>query len=153
MLPSHYLAVKAAMLREAAQRGILPRSEARTMSRLDASRALKVCIASCLATGNLDMRVYVHMCIRWQTGFHCPAEFPGVRVVTVQVYDLLVACGWMIGSNTSASSAAVHRADGQPVPSSAAVVKCDPLEGQINQTGISNSLRGFPGFHVGSYQL
>lgn len=43
MLPGHYLAVKAAMLREAARRGVLPRSEARTMFRLDGSRALKVC--------------------------------------------------------------------------------------------------------------
>ena len=42
MLPAHYLAVKAAMLREAARRGVLPRSEARTMFRLDHSRALKV---------------------------------------------------------------------------------------------------------------
>ena len=50
MLPSQYLAIKAAMLREAAQRGILPRSEARTMFRLDASRALKVCIAFFMAT-------------------------------------------------------------------------------------------------------
>ena len=43
MLPAHYLAVKAAMLRQAARRGVLPRSEARTMFRLDPSRALKVC--------------------------------------------------------------------------------------------------------------
>ena len=84
---------------------------------------------------------------------HCPAEFTAVRAVTVQVYDLLVACGWMIGSHTSASSAAVHRVDGQPGPSIAGVVKCDPSEGQINQTGFSNSLQGFPGFHIGSYQL
>lgn len=42
MLPAHYLAIKAAMLREAARRGVLPRSEARTMFRLDPSRALKV---------------------------------------------------------------------------------------------------------------
>jgi transcriptional adapter 2-alpha len=42
MLPGHYLAVKAAMLRETARRGVLPRSEARTMFRLDSSRALKV---------------------------------------------------------------------------------------------------------------
>ena len=42
MLPGHYLTVKAAMLREASRRGVLPRSEARTMFRLDGSRALKV---------------------------------------------------------------------------------------------------------------
>ena len=69
MLPSHYLAVKAAMLREAAQRGVLPRSEARTMSRLDASRALKVCIASCMATMNHALHMYVHVCAGWQMGF------------------------------------------------------------------------------------
>lgn len=43
MLPGHYLAVKAAMLREAARRkGHLPRSEARTMFRLEPTRALRV---------------------------------------------------------------------------------------------------------------
>ncbi len=152
ILPSQYLAIKAAMLREAAQRGILPRSEARTTCRLDASRALKVCIAYFTAIMNDDLCLSVLMYVpdgNWASE-HCPAEFTAVRAVTVQVYDLLVACGWMIGSHTSASSAAVHRVDGQPGPSNAGVVKCDPLEGQ---TGFSNSLQGFPGFHIGSYQL
>lgn len=53
MLPGHYLAVKAAMLREAARRGVLPRSEARTMFRLDASRALKVLYIYCEVCGML----------------------------------------------------------------------------------------------------
>jgi hypothetical protein len=44
MLPGQYLSVKAAMLREAARRDgqHLPRSEARTMFRLEPSRALRV---------------------------------------------------------------------------------------------------------------
>lgn len=42
MLPAHYLVVKAAMLREAARRGHLPRTEARTMFRLEPNRALRV---------------------------------------------------------------------------------------------------------------
>ena len=50
MLPAHYMAVKAAMLREAARRGVLPRSEARTMFRLDHSRALKVCLIHSLSS-------------------------------------------------------------------------------------------------------
>ena len=108
-----------------------------------------------MATVNQNVHMSVLMYVldgKW-TSKHCPAGFTIVRPITVQVYDLLVACGWMIGSHTSASSAAVHRADGQLGPSGADVVKCDPLEGQINQTGFSNSLQGFPGFHIGSYQL
>ena len=102
-----------------------------------------------------EVCAYMYMCVLG--GRHaskdCPAKLAFVRAIAVQVYDLLVACGWMIGSHASASSAAVHRADGQPGPGSAAIVKCDPLEGQISQTGFSTSLQGFPGFHIGSYQL
>lgn len=72
----------------------------------------------------------------------------------VQVYDLLVACGWMAGGNTSGPSAAGHRADGQPMPGSAGIVKCDPLEGQwppgFNTIG---NLQSFPGFHPGPFQM
>ena len=97
----------------------------------------------------------MYMCVldgKWASK-HCHSDFNVVGVAIAQVYDLLVACGWMTGSNASASSAAVHRVDGQPGSSNAAVVKCDPLEGQNTQTGFSNSIQGFPGFHMGSYQL
>ena len=70
MLPSQYLAVKAAMLREAAQRGILPRSEARTMFRLDASRALKVCVVSLTATmSQQSVHICTSVCAGRQIGF------------------------------------------------------------------------------------
>ena len=55
MLPAHYLAVKAAMLREAARRGVLPRSEARTMFRLDHSRALKVRLIPSVSSEVVDL--------------------------------------------------------------------------------------------------
>ena len=68
----------------------------------------------------------------------------------LQVYDLLVACGWMAGSHTSAPSAAMQRIDGQPPPGS--VVKCDPLEAQMHPV-FNGSLQGFPGFHPGPFQM
>lgn len=67
----------------------------------------------------------------------------------LQVYDLLVACGWMAGSHTSAPSAAALRADGQPPPGS--IVKCDPLEAQMHPV-FSSALQAFPGFHPGPFQ-
>ena len=68
----------------------------------------------------------------------------------LQVYDLLVACGWMAGSHTSAPSAPAHRIDGQPPPGS--IVKCDPLEAQMHPV-FSSSLQAFPGFHPGPFQI
>ena len=88
MLPSHYLAVKAAMLREAAQRGILPRSEARTMSRLDASRALKVCIACCMATIN-QAYARVYICVCWVAN-----GLPSTVLLISQLRELLL-CRFM----------------------------------------------------------
>lgn len=72
----------------------------------------------------------------------------------LQVYDLLVACGWMTGSHTSApSGAAALRAEGAPGASVAPILKCNPLEGQIMTLGFGSGLQGFPGFHSGSLQL
>ena len=69
----------------------------------------------------------------------------------VQVYDLLVTCSWMPGSHTSAPSAPAPRADGQLPPGS--IVKCDPLEAQMQPVLSSSSMQAFPGFHPGPYQI
>ena len=64
----------------------------------------------------------------------------------LQVYDLLVACGWMAGSHTSAPSASAQRVDGQPPPGS--IVKCDSVDIQMHPL-FSRNLQAFPGFHPG----
>ena len=68
----------------------------------------------------------------------------------LQVYDLLVACGWTAGSHTSAPSAPMHRIEEQPPPGS--IVKCDPLEAQMHPV-FNSSMQAFPGFHPGPFQI